>query len=306
VVVGSINMDLVLRVPRLPARGETIIGHDAQEIPGGKGANQAVAARRLGARVAMVGRVGSDAFGRRLRSELEQEGIDVRHVLAANDCSSGLALVTVEKSGENAIVVVPGANGRLAPADIAAAEDVFCDADVLLAQLEVPLATVVAALELAKRYGVLTILNPAPAPATFPAELLHVDVICPNESEAAALTKTPIKDVAGTDEAASRLLALGPRHAIITLGARGAVWAGREQGCKHYAALDITAVDTTAAGDAFAAALAVALAGGRGHDQAMQFASAAGALAASRPGAQPALPRRDEVLQLLTRPPHCQ
>lgn len=195
VVAGSVNMDLVVRSARLPRPGETIFGRQTQELPGGKGANQAVAAARLEADVSMIARVGDDGFGQRLRAGLQKEGIDVSRVAVTPQCASGLAIVAVEDSGENAITVIPGANGRLTTDDVRAASDLIRDADVLLLQLEVPLETVLTAIELARQSQTLVILDPAPAPASFPANLLSVDVACPNQTEAAALAGVAITNL---------------------------------------------------------------------------------------------------------------
>ncbi len=276
-----------------------MIGRDATEFPGGKGANQAVAAARLGANVAMVGRVGDDGFGDRLRTGLADEGIDVRHVATSNRCSSGLAIVAVDDSGENAITVIPGANGRVSPADVDAAAEVIAAADVLLLQLEVPVEAVLAAISVARRYGKLVILDPAPAPPSFPPGLLAVDVLCPNESEAAALAGFDVATAADAERAAVRLCKLGARHAIVTLGRQGALASGPDRQIVRIPGFAVTAVDTTAAGDAFAAALGVSLARGTEMTRAIQFACAAGALATSRAGAQPAMPTAAEVEQLL-------
>jgi ribokinase len=301
VVAGSINMDLVVRSARLPRPGETIIGRETQELPGGKGANQAVAAARLEADVALIGRVGDDGFGERLRAGLQKEGIDIGRVAVTQRCASGLAIVAVEDSGENAITVIPGANGRLTAVDVRAASDLIRDADVLLLQLEVPLETVLAAIELARQYRTLVILDPAPAPASFPRSLLSVDVACPNETEAAALTGVPITNLEDATRAALRLRELGTRYAVITLGREGALVCGPEGKYEQIHSFEIKAVDTTAAGDAFAAALGVCLAQGKSMSDAVQYACAAGALAASRPGAQPAMPTAADVARLLRR-----
>jgi ribokinase len=299
-VVGSINADLVVRCARLPRPGETISAHDVREVPGGKGANQAVAAARLGAEVSMIGRVGDDAFGQRLRSGLAQDGVDVSNVFTTSDCASGLAIVAVEDSGENAILIVPGANGRLTPADVHASSEIIRDADVLLVQLEVPLETTIAAIRLAGEYGTPVILDPAPAPkfddrSAVRADLLAVEVACPNEAEALALTNVSIETVADAEQAACCLRSLGPKYGIVTLGARGAVLCEPDSRPALIPAFKITAVDTTAAGDAFAAALAVRLAEKTPIAEAVRFACAAGALAASRPGAQPAMPTLADI-----------
>jgi ribokinase len=305
-VVGSINADLVVRCARLPRPGETISARDVKEVPGGKGANQAVAAARLGAEVTMIGRVGDDAFGQRLRTGLQENGVSVDWVTTTPNCASGLAIVAVEDSGENAIMVIPGANGRLTPEDVLAAGEVIRRADVVLVQLEVPLETTIAAIKLAREYGTPVILDPAPAPtfgddrSAIAADLLQVEVACPNEAEALALTNVRIETVADAEQAACCLRSLGPKYGIVTLGARGAVLCEPDSRPLLIPAFNIRAVDTTAAGDAFAAALAVRLAQGVAISEAVRFACAAGALAASRPGAQPAMPTLQEVGALLT------
>jgi ribokinase len=311
-VVGSINADLVVRCARLPRPGETISARDVSEVPGGKGANQAVAAARLGAEVAMIGRVGDDAFGQRLINGLQENGVDVEFVQATPDCVSGLAIVAVEDSGENSIMVVPGANGRVTPADVLAAGEVIRRADSVLVQLEVPLETTIAAIKLARDCGTPVILDPAPAPAptlydnqsAILAELLQVEVACPNEAEALALTNVRIETVADAEQAACCLRSLGPKYGIVTLGARGAVFCEPDTRPLLVPAFNIQVVDTTAAGDAFAAALAVRLAQGAAISEAVRFACAAGALAASRPGAQPAMPTLSDVDSLFSRVDH--
>lgn len=299
VVVGSINMDLVVRSARLPRPGETLIGRHVSEIPGGKGANQAVAAARLQTDVAMIARVGDDAFGNRLRSGLEHEGIDVRHVAVTQNCASGLAIVAVDDNGENAITVIPGANGRLTPEDIRDASNVIRDADVLMLQLEVPVEAVLAAIDVARHSGTRVILDPAPALESFPPGLLDVDVACPNETEAAALTGMPIETLADAERAADRLQQLGTGCAVITLGAKGALVREPGAASELIDSFAIEAIDTTAAGDAFAAALAVSLARGTTMARAVRYACAAGAIAASRAGAQPAMPTAAEVAQMV-------
>ncbi|QDU41188.1 Ribokinase [Maioricimonas rarisocia] len=301
-VVGSINMDLVVRCERLPRPGETIIGLDAREVSGGKGANQAVAAARLGASVSMVGRVGSDGFGETLLGSLQAEGIHVGHVARTPDCSSGLAIVAVETSGENAITVVPGANGRLSVEDVRAASDVIEAADVLLLQLEVPTETVIAASQIARAAGTRVILDPAPAPTAVPEGLLAVDLLCPNESEAAALNGLPVESDDDLQAAARRLAEISGAEVIITLGDRGALLHQRDGQSVRVPAFPCTAVDTTAAGDAFAGALALRLAEGTDVPEAIRFANAAGAIAASRHGAQPGMPTRNDVEQLMADP----
>lgn len=299
VVVGLINLDLVMRVQHLPRPGQTIIGRDFRENPGGKGANQAVAAARLGARCSMVGGVGDDAFGERLLDALAATGVETGHVHRFADCPSGVALIDVEDSGQNAITIIPGANGRLRPGDMAACESLVRQADVLLLQLEVPLETVEAALALAQRHGVITVLDPAPAPVTLPPALYQADVLCPNESEAESLTGIAVDDLASAQEAARALRKRGARNALVTLGAKGVMVCDEQGSCTHVPNFRVTPTDTTAAGDALAAAVGVALAEGRPLTEAVRFGCAAGALATTRRGAQGAMPTRGEVDQLL-------
>ncbi len=296
-VVGSINMDLVIRCARLPRPGETLIADDAREVPGGKGANQAVAAARLGAEVAMIGRVGSDAFSDRLLENLATEGIDTTHVARTSNCASGLAIVTVEHGGENSITVVPGANGQVTIADVTAATDMIRNADILLLQLEIPIETVLEAIRVAHLAETRVILDPAPAPARVPDGLLDVDVICPNESEAAAIlgVQTVAKNEA--QSAAAALTQRGARNAIVTLGSEGAALCDRGGHCELVPTPAVHAVDSTAAGDAFAGALGVRLAQNASLFEAVRFACMAGAIAASRLGAQPSMPSRQEIAQ---------
>jgi ribokinase len=297
-VVGSLNMDLVIRSPRIPRPGETIIGGQLQTIPGGKGANQAVAASRLEAQVSMIGRVGHDAFGNQLLKNLEGDGIDHTFVLRDRQAATGVALIVVDDAGENSIVVAPGANMRLSPADVEAAEIAIINADALLLQLESPLDTVARAAQIARTFGITVLLNPAPA-CSVPARLLAlVDVLVPNESEAALLTGMPVGDLAQAGAAARALQQSGVGMVILTLGKRGALLAHGTD-TEIFPAFDIQPVDTTAAGDAFAAALAVALAEGRTAVEAVQWANAAGGLATTRLGAQSSLPTRRAVDELL-------
>lgn len=297
-VVGSINMDLLVRSDRLPRPGETVLADDVRESPGGKGANQAVAAVRLGAAVAMIGRVGSNAFAERLLGNLGAEGVNTRWVQRTADCASGLAIVAVDRNGENSITVVPGANQQVTPDDILSAADVIREADVALMQLEIPIDTVLAAIQVARDVGTQVILDPAPAPSTLHEGLLGVDVICPNESEAAALLGRDIASVDDAMDASLSLTKLGFAQAIVTLGRDGAVVCDSQSRREHIVSPRVDAVDTTAAGDAFAAALGVRLAERTLLAEAVRFACRAGALAASRPGAQPAMPTREDVTQL--------
>ncbi|HEU4382793.1 MAG TPA: ribokinase [Anaeromyxobacteraceae bacterium] len=293
VVVGSLNMDLVARAPRLPAAGETLSGRTFSTVPGGKGANQAVAAARLGARTAMVGCVGDDAFGRELRAVLEGDGVDCQGVRAVPG-PSGVALIVVDDGGRNGIVVVPGANGLLSPEDVERQRQVLAAARVVALQLETPLETVARAARLARDLGRLVVLNPAPA-QPLPASLLAcADFLVPNEVEAAALTGLLVDSVEGAAAAAERLRAQGAGTVLVTLGERGVV-AATPSGTRHFPARAVRAVDTTAAGDTFIGGFCAALVEGRSPPEAVDFAQAAAAISVTRPGAQPSIPYRREI-----------
>jgi ribokinase len=295
VVIGSLNMDLVARVPRMPAVGETLAGHTFTQVPGGKGGNQAVAAARLGARVAMIGRVGEDANGAMLRAGLEAEGIDCGSLVASSTAPTGVALITVDDAGGNSIVVVAGSNGELTPADIVRNEAVLATADVIVCQLETPLETVGAALVAGHRLGKTMILNPAPATGPLPAHWLPlIDYFIPNEVEAAALSGLAIQSSHDAKAAALALRNQGTRNVVITLGAAGiiAVLNGAPQ---HLEAPRVTAIDTTAAGDTFIGAFAAQLAQRVAVDHALRFAQQAAAVSVTRAGAQPSIPTRAEV-----------
>ena len=300
VVVGSINMDLVARSPRIPHAGETVIGGDFRTVPGGKGANQAVAAARLGAQVRMLGRVGADPFGSQMLDNLSSAGVDIASIGRDPRAASGIALIMVDDAGMNSILVAPGANMLLSPADMDAAEAAIASAQVMLLQLEIPLETVVRAVQIGHAHGVKVVLNPAPA-QPLPAELTSlVDVLAPNEFEAALLTGLPVDSDEQIRAAASALRATGAANVIITLGGRGALLA-TAGGFQHFPPFPVKPVDTTAAGDAFVGSLGAALAEGRPLTEAMRWGSAAGALSTTRKGAQPSLPTRAEVEQLLER-----
>lgn len=294
-VVGSLNMDLVVRVPRLPVAGETLAGHTFDQVPGGKGGNQAVAAARLGARVAMIGRVGADGNGASLRAGLQAEGIDCAALDTSEAAPTGVALISVDEEGRNSIVIVAGSNGELTPADIARHEAVLASANVIVCQLETPPDTVLAALKTGRRLGKTVILNPAPVIGPLPSDWLPlVDYLIPNEVEAAALTGLPIGSPAQAAEAAQVLRRQGVRNVLITLGASG-VLAALESGPTHFEAPRVTAVDTTAAGDTFIGAFAAQRAGGVAVDSAIRFAQRAAALSVTRPGAQPSIPTLSEL-----------
>ncbi|MBK8986656.1 MAG: ribokinase [Chloroflexi bacterium] len=296
VVVGSLNMDLVVQVPTIPAPGETVLGDNFATIPGGKGANQAVAAARLGAKVSLIGRVGADAFGAQLLAAARAEGIDVTHVGVDETAASGIAMITVDAAGQNSIAVASGANYRLTAVHVHRAWEQLDRVDLLVMPLETPLETIETAVMLAQQSGVKVILNPAPA-RPLPAHILAgVDVLVPNESETALLTGLPVTTGDETRQAARCLLDLGVGSVVLTLGSRGAlVLAGGNGEFTAVAPYPVNAVDTTAAGDAFVAGLAVGLGEGRSLPAAAQFANAVGALAVTKQGAQPAMPTRAEV-----------
>ncbi|MBC8264092.1 MAG: ribokinase [Anaerolineales bacterium] len=293
-VVGSLNMDLVIRTPRFPSPGETIIGSAFHTIPGGKGANQAVAAARLGAQVTMVGRVGDDAFGGQQLSNLTQLGIDVSHVRRDAEAATGVALIALDEGGQNSIILAPGANMRFTSADVEAAEQAIASAEVLLLQLEIPLDVVEHVIGMARARGLTTILNPAPARSLPPALLSQVDYLIPNESETTLLTGIEVDSMETARQAAAELRASGVGTVILTLGGRGALILDGQQAL-HIHGYQVEVVDTTAAGDAFVGGFAVALAEGRDLRGAVRFANGAGALTVTRLGAQPSLPTRSEV-----------
>ena len=296
VVVGSLNMDLVACATRIPVAGETITGHTFFDGAGGKGANQAYAAARLGGRVAMVGHVGSDDFGRRMRANLEQAGCDVSGVEAIPDCASGIALIFVADSGQNSIVIVPGANSRLSPSDVDQAGDHFADAACVLLQLENPLPTVVEAARMGRHAGARVILDPAPA-QPLPDELFRLaDILTPNETEAAILAGlTPGHvDVPHAMAIAHSLRERGAAAVIVKLGDQGCVLA-EAGGARHFPVARVNAVDTTAAGDVFNATLAVGLSEGMDLRAACQFSNRAAAVSVTRLGTQVAAPTREEV-----------
>jgi ribokinase len=298
-VVGSLNADLVVRVPSFPAPGETLTGSGFAVFPGGKGANQACAAGRLGARVEMVGRVGDDGHGRLLERSLVAAGVGTAGILRDASAATGIALITLDASGQNQIVVVPGANARLSPADVEAAAARIGSAGFVLLQLEVPLETVAAAARLARRAGAVVILDPAPARPEARSLLHLADYVTPNETELRCLAGDEGSD-APPPQLARELLASGARHVVTKLGAHGARLVGGEAE-RVWPGIPVTAVDTTAAGDVWNGAFATALAAGEDPDRAGRFANAAAALSVTRPGAQPGMPGRSEVEELLQR-----
>lgn len=297
-IVGSLNMDLIVLSPRIPQPGETILGKGFRTAPGGKGANQAVAAAQLGAQVSMIGSVGEDAFADSLLENLASAGVDHRFVTRDQGNATGVALIVVDDRGQNSIVVASGANMHLKPAHLESAEGAIAQADVLLLQLEVPLDTVTRAAEIARTHQVTVVLNPAPARALPKALLSLVDFLIPNETETALLSGMPVRNQDEIEVAAKSLRALGVGNVILTLGERGALLTGSSES-QLYPAFKVNPVDTTAAGDAFMGAFAVALGEGVSLSDAIRFGNAAGALATTKLGAQPSLPTRAEVESLI-------
>jgi ribokinase len=300
VVVGSINIDLVARAERIPLVGETVHSNDFQMHPGGKGANQAVAAARLGQHVRMVGRVGTDAFGEELRAQLVRSGVDVSGVRPSKG-PSGVAVIAVAPNGDNAIVVTPGANGLVTPKDIDDNEEAIRNAGIVLTQLETPLETIEHLATVCNRANVPLILDPSPA-RELPKELLrNVSWLTPNETEIVCCV-SEMKIVANHDpaEIVAALLKWS-KGVVLKMGSRGAYLATRDGECHQVSAFSVDAVDTTAAGDAFNGAFAVGLMLGKSPLESAQFAAAAAAVSVTRVGAQPSMPTMDEVNRMLSR-----
>ncbi len=295
VVVGSLNVDIALRATRIPQPGETVRAEEITIGPGGKGLNQSIAAAKLGAGVRLVGRVGDDAFAEVVQRALADAGVDTRYVEVEVGGHTGTAAIIVDRdSGQNAITVAGGANRALSVAQVEGAVQAFEGARVLLVQLEAPLETVSAALELARRQGLTTVLDPAPARELNPALLQRVDILTPNESEASFLTGQPVEDVESAEIAGKKLRELTQGDVIVTLGERGCVWVS-SAGVEHFPAPAVRAVDTTGAGDAFNGALACGLANGESRRESIAFAITAGSVSTLRSGAAESTPSRDQL-----------
>ncbi|KAM3092260.1 ribokinase [Phormidesmis sp. 146-12] len=300
IVFGSINMDLVARVPRLPIPGETLLGQGFSTVPGGKGANQAVAIARLGIPAIMVGRVGGDQFGENLLNGLKAAKIQTEDVLTDTSVSSGVALIAVDDRSENQIIVIAGANGNVNEEDVTRLIPHLSHATALLLQLEIPIAAVKLAAQAAKKAGVTVILDPAPA-SEIPLDLYPlIDIITPNAVEAEQLVGFPIDSPSLTSEAASVLQKRGVKTVILKLGAKGGFCATSEEAF-FFPAFEVEAIDTVAAGDAFNGGLAAALAEGHSIREAVTWGAATGALSTTKSGAQGALPDREEVMKLMGR-----
>ena len=293
-VIGSINMDLVVKVDEMPKKGQTLIGSNFKEVPGGKGANQAVAASRLGANVCMVGKVGSDGFGQNLLNQLKNNNVDTKYI-QIEEGASGVALITVDKNAENAIVVSPGANFKLAQKDIDNCIDAIKESNVVVIQLETPIDTIKYALEKSKELDKFTILNPAPAVKLGDDIIKNVDLLTPNETELEILSGVSINNEDDILKAAQVMLEKGVKKLIVTLGSKGSLYIDKENKIfkKSY---KVDAIDTTAAGDSYTGAIAVSLSQGKNVEDAIDFASRVGALCVTKEGAQTSLPTIEEVL----------
>jgi len=288
-------MDLVVKASRHPKPGETLLGSDFKTYHGGKGANQAVAAAKLSdpGSVIMIGRVGNDSFGENLLKGVKTAGVDSQFIRSDSTAPSGIALITIDSEGQNTIVVAPGANSNLTPDDVFSSEIAFPSAGVLLMQLETPLETNIAAIKLARKHGLQCILNPAPAVPLSPSLLQQIDVLIPNQTELALLANT--NDLM---QGIQTLLATGVKNIVVTLGSNGVIFANSDE-VFEISAHKVRAVDTVAAGDAFAGAFAVALSEGKNILKATIWGNAAGAIAVTRPGAQPSLPTKEEIRALI-------
>lgn len=305
VVFGSINMDMVAQAEQLPKPGATVLGHTFFTASGGKGANQAVAAAKLGCTTLMIGRVGGDVFGGELQRTLAGYGVDISGVTVRAGSPSGVAVIALDDQAENTIIVIPGANSTLDSTDLERLDSVLRRSSVLLVQLEIPFEMVMQALALGRRAGVITVLDPAPA-RPLPSELYaQLDVITPNVIEAAALVGFAVTTIEDAERAASILIERGVRHAVVKMGSLGVCWATRSKSGDNaiesafLPAFRVESVDTVAAGDAFNGAMAAALDNGLPFDEAIRWGAAGGALATTRHGAQPSMPNRTELEALL-------
>ncbi|SCI83724.1 Ribokinase [uncultured Clostridium sp.] len=292
-VIGSLNMDLVVNVENMPKKGQTLIGSDFKEVPGGKGANQAVAMARLGGDVTMIGKVGTDSFGQTLIDALKNNNVDTTYVHKENG-PTGVAMITVDKNAENAIVVAPGANFKVSKNDIDKNIEAIKGSDIVVVQLETPLDTIKYTLKKAKEFGKYTILNPAPAVKLEDSIIENVDLLTPNETELEILSGVSINNEDDILDAAKTMIEKGVKELIVTLGSKGSLYINKDKSMfkKSY---KVEAVDTTAAGDSYTGALSVAFSKNEDIETAMDFASRVGALCVTKEGAQSSLPTLEEV-----------
>lgn len=294
-VIGSLNMDLVITTPKVPVMGETVLGSGFLTVPGGKGANQAVAAAKLGGNVTMIGCVGNDTFGEVLLNNLRQNSVDTSHMRILDGVPTGIAMIVVNE-GNNFIIVDPGANYQLTPQMIDSVEDLIKESCIMVVQLEIPLDTVERVIDIAKRNDVKILLNPAPAIKLEDSLLTKVDILTPNETECEIITDIPIKSVGDAKNAVAYLMNKGVENVIVTMGGNGVVYnSGKE--IIHKAVPNVKVVDTTAAGDSFSGALAVALSQGKSIDEAVDFGNIVGTLTVMKKGAQTSLPTIEDVLK---------
>ena len=294
-VIGSINMDLIINVDKMPKKGQTILGENFNQIPGGKGANQAVAVARLGGNVAMIGKVGQDNLGNKLIQSMNNDGVDTSFIKSEKDIPTGVALITVDRSGENSIVVAPGANYEIEKKDIDKAKKLIEYSKIVITQLEIPIEIVKYTLSKAKENGKYTILNPAPAQVLDRDIIKNIDLLTPNETELEILSGISIRNEEDIRKAAQKLIDLGIKELIITLGDSGCIYVNKNT-FKKYDAYKVVPVDTTGAGDSFNAAIAVGLSHEKDINEIIDFALKVGALAVTKEGAQSSLPYIDEVL----------
>ena len=301
-VVGSLSYDLVMRVPRRPQKGETLIGTSFNTFVGGKGNNQALACARSGASVHMIGRVGADSFGEQIADKLTETGVNIDFLFRDKELSTGIADILIDEDGDNSITIAPQANGRLSPADIDAAKSAIQQCNYMLLQLEIPLPTMVHAAKLGKQLGLTVVLNPAPAPVDgkLPDDLYScLDLIIPNQTEAETLTGIKVNDIPSAVDAAKALQAKGISQVIITMGEMGAILVSGTGPAHMVPAFEIEVLDTTAAGDAFCGAMLAALARGEKLENAIIYGCAGGALATTCLGAEPSLPKASEINKLV-------
>ncbi|WP_037372254.1 ribokinase [Anaerovorax odorimutans] len=293
-VVGSLNMDLVFNADKIPRPGETVLGKNFQQIPGGKGGNQADTIAKLGEKVNMIGCIGTDDLGFLLKKLLEKDGVDVTHILEKNHVATGTAVIIVESSGDNCITVAPGANYTLTPSEIKNLNQIITDSQLLLVQLENKIDAVKAALKIAKKSGIKTILNPAPAVKLNKEMLMYADILTPNETELEILSDMKTDSLKNIEKAGKKLISKGANELVVTLGEKGCMYISKNR-VEYFPAYKVKVIDTTAAGDSFNGALAVYLSQNKTIDEAILFAMKVSAITVTKPGAQISLPNIDEV-----------